>query len=75
MIHADDLPNPVSMPAGEHGADPEVPEIGGGHSLEEIEKAHLIEVLRSVPSLHEAASVLGIDKATLYRKRKRFGID
>lgn len=74
-IHADDLPNPVFLPAAGHGADPEVPEIGGGHSLEEIEKAHLIEVLRSVPSLHEAASVLGIDKATLYRKRKRFGID
>jgi transcriptional regulator of acetoin/glycerol metabolism len=34
----------------------------------------MMEVLRWVPSLHEAAAVLGIDKATLYRKRKRFGL-
>jgi NtrC-family two-component system response regulator AlgB len=49
--------------------------IGGEHSLEEIEQAHLTKVLDWAPSLHDAASVLGIDKATLYRKRKRFGID
>jgi transcriptional regulator of acetoin/glycerol metabolism len=32
-------------------------------------------VLGWAPSLHDAAAVLGIDKATLYRKRKRFGMD
>lgn len=74
-ITAEDLPNPVSQAAGEPGGASATLGIGGEHSLEEIEKAHLMEVLRWVPSLSEAAAVLGIDKATLYRKRKRYGIE
>jgi two-component system, NtrC family, response regulator AlgB len=31
-------------------------------------------VLGWAPSFHDAAQVLGIDKATLYRKRKRLGL-
>ncbi len=48
--------------------------IGGEHSLDEIEQAHMTHVLEWAPSLNDAAIVLGIDKATLYRKRKRFSI-
>ena len=74
-IEAEDLPRPAACFVREAAADPENPGIGGEHSLEEIEQAHMVKVLGWAPSLHDAAAVLGIDKATLYRKRKRFGID
>ncbi len=76
VIEAVDLPAPAPMAGGgETSEGAELPGIGGEHSLEEIEQAHLMKVLGWAPSLHDAAAVLGIDKATLYRKRKRFGID
>ena len=56
-------------------ADPLGVGIGGEHSLDQIEQAHLTKVLDWAPSLHDAAEILGIDKATLYRKRKRLGMD
>jgi NtrC-family two-component system response regulator AlgB len=43
-------------------------------SLEEIEKQHIIRVMRISKDLDEAASILGIDPATLWRKRKKFGL-
>ena len=75
QIEADDLPRPAPHPAAGNSADPGIPGIGGEHSLDEIEQAHMTKVLGWAPSLHDAAAVLGIDKATLYRKRKRFGIN
>jgi NtrC-family two-component system response regulator AlgB len=75
QITAEDLPKPVSISAGDNGGERGALGIGGEHSLEEVEKAHMMEVLRWVPSLSEAAAVFGIDKATLYRKRKRFGLE
>lgn len=74
-VEAEDLPQPAteSFPNSRH--DPLDMGIGGEYSLDEIEQAHLIKVLDWAPSLHDAAAVLGIDKATLYRKRKRFGIE
>ena len=44
-------------------------------SLEKLEEAHLRAVLDSAPSLLEATRILGIDQATLYRKRKKLGIN
>lgn len=70
-----DLPRPAPLPNAGVAGSSDALGIGGEHSLEEIEHAHLIKVLDWAPSLHDAASVLGIDKATLYRKRKRFGIE
>lgn len=49
--------------------------IGGPCTLEELERAHIIATLRTAPSLGTAAETLGIDPATLYRKRKRHGLD
>ena len=43
-------------------------------SLEDMEKIHISKVLSSTADLKEAASVLKIDAATLYRKRKRYAI-
>ncbi|NTU44012.1 MAG: sigma-54-dependent Fis family transcriptional regulator [Chlorobiaceae bacterium] len=48
--------------------------IGDRIKLEAIEELHIRRVLASTSSVHEAAEVLEIDKATLWRKRKQFGI-
>jgi two-component system, NtrC family, response regulator AlgB len=73
-VEAEDLPRPTALPNAGTSTDPESVGIGGEHSLDEIEQAHLTKVLGWAPSLNDAATVLGIDKATLYRKRKRFGM-
>jgi NtrC-family two-component system response regulator AlgB len=52
-----------------------LPQVGSLISLEKLEEAHLRKVLDRTPSLTEAAEVLGIDQATLYRKRKKIGLE
>lgn len=45
-------------------------------SLEEIEKAHIYKVLQDAHfNKSKASEILGIDRATLYRKAQRYGID
>ncbi len=73
-VEASDLPRPTPLPETHNGNEHSHLGIGGEHSLDEIEHAHMTKVLHWAPSLNEAASILGIDKATLYRKRKRFGL-
>ena len=43
-------------------------------SLEEMEKEHIKKVLQVAKDLEEASNLLGIDPATLWRKRKRYGL-
>ncbi|MBS1903039.1 MAG: sigma-54-dependent Fis family transcriptional regulator [Bacteroidetes bacterium] len=43
-------------------------------SLEEVERDHIAFVLSKTQSLEEAARILQIDSATLWRKRKKFGL-
>lgn len=50
-------------------------QVGSLISLEKIEEIHLRKVLERTPSLTEAAQILGIDQATLYRKRKKIGLE
>jgi NtrC-family two-component system response regulator AlgB len=50
-------------------------EVGSLVSMEKLEEAHLRKVLERTSNLAEAAEVLGIDQATLYRKRKRIGLE
>ncbi|HEY5751821.1 MAG TPA: sigma-54 dependent transcriptional regulator [Chthoniobacterales bacterium] len=45
--------------------------IGGRRTLEEIEAEHIRRVVANTQTLDEAATILGIDPATLYRKRKK----
>ena len=52
-----------------------LPQVGSLVSLEKLEEAHLRKILECTKSLTEAAEVLGIDQATLYRKRKKIGLE
>jgi NtrC-family two-component system response regulator AlgB len=42
--------------------------------LEKLEEIHIRRILARTKSLEEAAEVLGIDLATLWRRRKKYGI-
>jgi len=44
-------------------------------SLEDLEKQHIRHVLSTATTLEEAASILGINLSTLWRKRRRYGLD
>jgi NtrC-family two-component system response regulator AlgB len=48
------------------------PRIGDNLTLDEIERLHTLAVLSRTATLDEAATILGIDPSTLYRKRKKF---
>jgi NtrC-family two-component system response regulator AlgB len=50
------------------------PKVGDPVRLEQIEEEHIRRVLASSKSLQEAADILGIDQATLWRRRKQYGI-
>jgi len=44
-------------------------------SLEELERQHIQQVLSSARTLEEAATTLGINLSTLWRKRRRYQLD
>ncbi len=50
------------------------PDTAGLLSLEAIERQHIARVLKVVKDFDEAARVLDIDPATLWRKRKKYGL-
>ncbi|MFZ5572015.1 MAG: sigma-54-dependent transcriptional regulator [Thermodesulfobacteriota bacterium] len=62
-----DLPGNIN-PGSDHSA------IGDMVPLAAIEEMHIRRVLAKTSSLQEAADVLGIDQATLWRRRKTYGI-
>jgi two-component system, NtrC family, response regulator AlgB len=49
-------------------------EVGAAVTLDQLEAEHIRRVLATAASLEEAATALGIDPSTLYRKRKRYGL-
>ena len=51
-----------------------IPTIGGPVTIEKIEEQHIRRILATTKSLQEAADILGIDQATLWRRRKKYGI-
>jgi NtrC-family two-component system response regulator AlgB len=53
---------------------PQMTSIGDIVALSTIEELHIRKIIARTPSLQEAASILGIDLATLWRKRKTYGI-
>lgn len=52
------------------------PEVGRAVSLEDLEKEHIRKVLDLTKwSVNEASKILGVSKATLYRKMEQYGIE
>ena len=47
--------------------------LGGHFTFEEIEAEHIRRLVAGTTTLEAAAKILGVDPATLYRKRKRVG--
>jgi two-component system, NtrC family, response regulator AlgB len=57
----------IDYPASEDGT-------AALRSLEEVERDYISQVIRRTSSLEEAARVLKIDSATLWRKRKKYSL-
>ncbi|MFH1113518.1 MAG: sigma-54 dependent transcriptional regulator [Pseudomonadota bacterium] len=62
-----DLPGNITPVSG-------TPAIGDMVPLSVIEELHIRRVIAKSSSLQEAADILGIDQATLWRRRKTYGI-
>jgi DNA-binding NtrC family response regulator len=78
VLFPEDFPAEIAMTApGETSAsitsEPEAAE--AAKSLEQMERAHIVRILQEVNfNKSKAAEVLGIDRATLYRKAQRYSI-
>jgi len=64
-----DLPEKLSQPMSSPGQTGI--QVGGPISLEALENEHIARVSQQAGTMEEAARILGIDPATLYRKRKK----
>jgi NtrC-family two-component system response regulator AlgB len=53
---------------------PKAVEVGGAVTLDQLEAEHIRRVRAAAATMEEAASVLGVDPSTIYRKRKRYGL-
>src|SRR5207244_3961811 len=70
-IRTEDLPDRLLAPAPAGAAATPPTDL----SLEELERRHIQQVLGDSTTLEEAAARLGINATTLWRKRKRYGLD
>ena len=75
VVELSDLPSQIGNPnqAGA-GTGGEPSSAGNPLTLDQMEAEHIRRILASTATIEEAATKLGIDPSTLYRKRKRFGI-
>jgi two-component system, NtrC family, response regulator AlgB len=67
-ITLEDLPEEFVAPADSRVT------VGGRVTLDELESEHIRRVLATTKTLDDAAKILGIDPATLYRKRQKLGM-
>ncbi|MET0261657.1 MAG: sigma-54 dependent transcriptional regulator [Rariglobus sp.] len=67
-IGLEDLPEEFSTPEDARVT------VGGRVTLDDLESEHIRRVLALTKTLDDAAKVLGIDPATLYRKRQKLGL-
>jgi NtrC-family two-component system response regulator AlgB len=74
-IAATDLPADLRNSPTQSAGNTATSQAGAMISLEKLEELHLRRVLEQAKSLAEAAEILGIDQATLYRKRKKIGLE
>jgi two-component system, NtrC family, response regulator AlgB len=70
-IEADDLP---LDPGGDALNDEPAPQPGDMVSLEKLQDSHIRRVMARTGNIAEAARILGIDDGTIYRKRKKMGL-
>jgi NtrC-family two-component system response regulator AlgB len=73
ILCPNDLVDSEYLPNKMISCDP-VMRIGDPVSLSRIEEEHIRRVLAGSKSFQEAADTLGIDQATLWRRRKQYGI-
>jgi len=66
-----ETPKNGSTPVAANGSSQSV---GDKVSINDLMEAHIRKVLENTSNLDEAAKTLGIDTATLYRKRKKMGL-
>lgn len=68
-IDVADLPEKLSQPTSVTGT--EAVRVGARISLQELEQEHITQVTSQATTVEEAARILGVNPATLYRKRKK----
>lgn len=71
LVQVEDLPGKL-RPRRARSAKSDL--LGGDVSIADLEKEHIRLVCARHATKEEAARILGIDKATLYRKRQKYGI-
>jgi NtrC-family two-component system response regulator AlgB len=74
VIELQDLPEHIAANRSE--TTQYIPSANGSslRSLEEVERDHIAQVISKTSSLEEAAKILKIDSATLWRKRKKYSL-
>jgi two-component system, NtrC family, response regulator AtoC len=78
LLTPDDLPAAIRQAPIHADAKPESPDVTEPVclTLEEVEKRHLVRVLKETKGNKvKASKILGIDRRTLYRMAERFGLD
>jgi len=63
---------PQAFPERIAGTKERGPYVGGTFTLDELERAHISAIVAQAKTMDEAASLLGIDDSTLWRKRKKY---
>jgi NtrC-family two-component system response regulator AlgB len=72
QVELADLPEKLGQPRVEAASEGFQP--GDRISLDALEQEHIRRVLQQAGTMEEAARILGIDPATLYRKRKKMSV-
>ena len=75
QIGLSDLPVEIRQGSGHPDSLGDAPlQTGAMVTLQALEEQHIKRVLEVTSSMNEASEILGIDQATLYRKRKKMGL-